>query len=368
MAHIRPVLDRQRSKSVPPLGKIAGTGDEVHDAVDIVRSEQDKRVRPSTSCFNLCGQGAGGIDELRDNLDNSQIMWGLVRFYAGNGTLNQKYLVVIQFLGKDSSALLRHQVRGDLTSHALQVFGTVSRDLMFDDKEEVTLENLKNKLLVRECDAQWKAPRASFLSAPKELEDVPAIYRPQSGEAALQEISNEDGKWNWVLFGPDPKSMFIAGGADSVEGMIQALKDRPNQVLYGWIRLAFGDEDHRQVRLVFVHWGGPGVSPGTRFKHSLVKPAMLSKLDASAGLDFHTADELSLDSFLNSIADHARVFTREEFREEFKKARQVGPRPEPVGIQEAVDHVRNGPLDWLLLAPDPNWKRSLKGHKQQRDR
>jgi hypothetical protein len=376
----RPKFYRQRSCSEPPADRVGGgRGLHLRDAVEKVKCFRGSlaAMSPSSRCFTLCGQGAGGVDELRGNLDDSQIRWALVRFSAGKGTFQQEYVVAINFLGQDSNGFARQQMRQELQTYALQVFGSVSRELMLDNKDDVTLEGLKRKLLIREDCEQWKAPRASFVARPKELpEDLPEeqpdelIYRPQSGEAALQEISSGDGKWNWALFGPDPNSMFIAGGADSAEGLIEALKARPNEVLYGWIRLAFGDEAHRQTQLVFVHWGGPGVSPGTRFKHSLVKPTLLSKLDISAGLDLHTADELSLESFLNPISegsDHPEAFTREEF----EKARQVGPPPEPAGegeqdLQEAVASVKNGPLNWLLLAPDQDWKKGLKEHKQRR--
>lgn len=377
-----PKLFRQRSMSQPPDMAEAGPRNsigEVEQVVGKVRARSQDRVAtkplPTPSVFKVCGCGDGGIEELRSQVDDAQVRWGLVRFSAGKGTLKRELLVAINFFGTSARPVLRANL-GELKPCAVRVFGKVSAVIDLNHAEDVTRERLMDKLLIREESQEWKVSKTIQSRQMREEEPLEAPqeeeYAPKSGEDCLREILSEDGRWNWGLFGPDPEKMpLVAGGPDSVPGMTAALAAHPDEVLYGWVRLAFGDETRRQVRRVFVHWIGPGVSPTSRFEHSLVKPAILAKDKGwTVGIDLHAAKELSLAgilAFLKTKEDSA-VFSAEEF----ERARQVGPRPELEQASEdggdgtlldEVARVRNGPLNWLLLEPAEDWKKQWDSYK-----
>merc|ERR1711933_210873 len=81
-----------------------------------------------------------------------------------------------------------------------------------------------------------------------------------SGEEALKHVKSPTGPFNWVLFRPNANKLdlFNAGG-EGVDEMLSWLQE--TEVLYGLIRMGFGEGQFLRQKWISVWWRGDQVKP-----------------------------------------------------------------------------------------------------------
>ena len=91
------------------------------------------------------------------------------------------------------------------------------------------------------------------------------------------------GAWNWVFF-EDEELDVAGGGMGSVEEMQAYFESHPRAVLFGLLRLGFGEERLRRTKYVFVHAIGEEVPAVTRGRKSAKRPKMEELLKAQCAV------------------------------------------------------------------------------------
>jgi len=143
-----------------------------------------------------------------------------------------------------------------------------------------------------------------------------------TGNEALKDVANENGCWNWVLVGPDPETLPLAGGGTgSITEMRECLQEHANEVIFGLLRLSFTAMGKRGTKHVFVVHvpgnipvtGGMDTSPTQR----------MSSMARGRILQTRPAMERALQSFANFAltieVTNATDFTMEDVVKRLQK-------------------------------------------------
>jgi len=166
--------------------------------------------------------------------------------------------------------------------------------------------------------------------------------------------------------------------------MRACLEAKADAVLFGLLRMGFGEGRLRRTKYIFVHASGAKVSAVARGRLAAVRPAMLeafNKLAAcSVSLETCNPEDLNLDSVIERVrrasvvddevieGDNAakNVFTVEAFRQALAEERKaLESSPEAVEQERIVErlpgsdktveevlkllHAAGGPLNWALF-------------------
>lgn len=270
-----------------------------------------------TAPLSVPGVGHGGIDGLREKVDDKTVQWGLLRFQVGGGDFRRTKFISICINGQDTPGM----ARGRLATRAKEVtqaVGMVHAGLEVTRAEELTIDTLIERVLpvfvsdsmdatklkqlyaesVRETDeksVRRRSTRRLSLEAPPPVAPVavpPAVPEEPAGGAeeaeeevpepvpggpkkpdiscqqALDMLSEEDSPLNWFLFEPERFELFNAGSG-GVQEMLFAVDE--TLVLFGVVRFVFkyladktdiGFETKVNTRkYYFVHWMGESTSP-----------------------------------------------------------------------------------------------------------
>mmetsp|Transcript_123495 Transcript_123495/g.230999 ORF Transcript_123495/g.230999 Transcript_123495/m.230999 type:complete len:522 (-) Transcript_123495:172-1737(-) len=215
--------------------------------------------------------GSGGVDELRERLDDSTVTWALLRFQATPG---QMKLVMVHSDGDDVPTVKRGRLNAR-TPEAVAIFGEVDATLTVKRKADLTvravcavlLPTIEESALTKESlqDAYVQSVRRQSLR----VATKPLTAREKRGPDAtatdcLKAVGALSGHYNWVLLEPTELSLFNAG-AGGLEEMTEMLKE--DTVLFGVVRFSFGQNETQCgtgsepaiVKHVFIHWVGPKV-------------------------------------------------------------------------------------------------------------
>jgi len=278
----------------------------------------------------VLGVGHGGIDSLREHVNDKTVQWGLLRFQVGGGNFQRTKFISICINGEDTPTVVRARLatRGN---DVMQALGTVHAGVDVSRSRELTVDWLIERVLpifvIDNMDAaklkqlytesvavtdQMFARRASSrktsmqsplldvedakakgaeeeedkaeeeqqdeeetVVASSVLEEQEQREKPNiSSEQALDMLAAPDAPLNWFLFEPEKFELHNAGSG-GVEEMHFALDD--SIVLFGVARFVFkymkekssvvGFETNvNTAKYYFIHWMGEETPPLKRSK------------------------------------------------------------------------------------------------------
>lgn len=382
--------------------------------------------------------GHGGIAELQEHVDFSSVQWALLQFCVGEGTLRRQRLLFLHINGKDCPPIPRGRAN-ELTASVQRALregsgGTAEAfhaSVEVKGSEEVTVENLLQRVLPffvvdkEEYSVQWLQSHydRQLRDAKKSEPKVVHVHEPpatqgggaaasakrgtifelgnttfSTGRDALKAVAEPLGPWNWAFFTGGTELTVVAGGIGSVEEMRTCYEEHPEDVLFGLLRLGFGEGRLRRTKYVFIHAIGDRVPAVTRGRLSAQRPQMEEIMGNYASISVTMELLTTSDLTLNSVVDRVRravvvddevlardkatpsVFSVEAFEQalqEEKKSRieeiraqrkqragagagfsetNTGPWSD-YSISSMVSLLRSGHenLNWMLLGPKADW-------------
>jgi len=269
------------------------------------------------------GAGSGGVDEMRAQLNESTVQWGLLRFSIGSGTFKRNKMLLIHFNGDSCSGL----ARAKLNSHghkAEAAFGDTNAKLTMGEKAECDLDNIfrETKAVFAGDDignfsiGDMKADYEKMLASTRKKaieamlagDDESAPKRKTakemgvSGEKALELVRKPMGPFNWALFVPDPANLELwDAGSLSVAEMQTLLPE--DQVLCGLVRMGFGTGKFRRTKWVSIWWVGSKVSAVKKGQMlGSGKDQVMRKINSGGiTLEGATVDDVSVDEVIDKV-------------------------------------------------------------------
>lgn len=248
----------------------------------------------------VLGAGAGGIAELKDLVNDAAVQWAVLRFDVGSGAFCRRKFLFLHVNGEECPIVKRGQANA-YTAEAQRLLRADNQEgfhasVTVTQKDEVTEEQLKQRVgqFFVEDDVEYtpltvKDRHGSVHSDPGKVSELISgkpgessdgakeIRRksfPESKQAgpsfatgrdALRAVADDAGAWNWVLVKPGARELqLVAGGTGSVEEMREELMAHDTEVLFGFLRLHFGEGRLRRAKHVFIHAVGPSVSTVAR--------------------------------------------------------------------------------------------------------
>lgn len=337
------------------LGALAGVAERNDDGT-IKRPSAEE----SAAKLEVVGAGIGGIIEMAKWMSDDQVMWGLVRFEVGSGSFARTKVLFLHFNG-DRTPALRRGMANELTKevnwflrggedrdnfhasieiknvadmtpeHILKIvseffvidhvegYDASWMNKMYQDQlareqaaEEARLAEEKARIDREQeeaCVAAEEARIQAEAEAAAEAELKKSQLRYTVGRDALQSVG-EGGAWNWVLLGPNEKVLIVLGGGDeSIEEMRACGMKHSDLVLFGVLRLPFGDGRLRRTKWAFVHIIGSSVSAVKRGKYNEKRAAMEELCKGFANVTV-TLYDVSVEDFTTQLViDRVRQFS-----------------------------------------------------------
>jgi len=375
----------------------------------------------------VLGAGDMGIGELQPLLEDNMVQWALLRFDFGEGAFKRQKILFLHINGELCPAVPRGKAN-ELTAEVKQLLrGEGGKDpihasLEIKRGEEATAENVLECVvryfnvddntdanpvawLLKEYERQIK--EASGTKGMQLGGDggpagkgrlIPGHQSAKlftNGRDALKAVGEAVGPWNWVFLRPDAKSLeLVDGGADSVDGMRQSALVHDDAVLFGLLRMGFGEGRLRRTKYVFVQANGKKVSPVVRGRagsaRSAMQDAMARFAVISVFLELSESEDLQLEDVIDRVCRAAHIdddvldrdeafktaFSAEAFRKALAEDQAVviemqgdqvkGRPPVPnshLSVKEAVTFLRRtpgAPLNWALFGPNEEWIRCRK--------
>ena len=305
-------------------------------------------------------RGFGGIDELSQHLDESKVLFGVLRFVFGRGTFARTKYVAVRFSGQQCPTVKRGRANAQKVA-AMEALGGASCELSFETPLEcnldAVLEVLQRTVVVddhapgasmskfsiqsmkadieeqlqsarRQVEAaQLAAAAAAELTAAAAAAAAAAASasstQPASGGSrggtppagmtlndlgrtltlreALGMVRSDVAPLNWVMVTADPSfPEVVNAGSGSVPEMVRFLDD--SQVFFGVLRMAFGRGPFRRCKWVFVHWSGERVGAVKRGKANAADRP-LRKVFGPTNMDFFAAtrEDISVEILIQKV-------------------------------------------------------------------
>ncbi|CAJ1395533.1 unnamed protein product [Effrenium voratum] len=375
----------------------------------------------------VVGAGSGGIPELQPWIDEASVQWALLQFSVGQGTWARQRTLFLHINGEKCPAVARGRAN-ELTAEVQQLLRegfegeAFHASLEVKTSEEVTTENLLKRVLpfftvdgseaysVQWLQSQYEQQISAAKTGTRKSTAAPASEAPisatkrgtmyelchtsfKSGRDALKAVAEPMGAWNWAFFTAGTELTVVDGGIGSVDEMRKCYEDHPGEVLFGLLRLGFGEGRLRRTKYVFIHATGEKVGAVARGRLAAERPKMEEVLGSCASISATMELMRSSDLTLQEVMDRVRraavvdddvldrdrgtpsVFSVEAFQralQEEKKARMDEIRAQrrssgsaalPMAewsersVEEVVSLFRraDGPLNWVLFAPETNW-------------
>lgn len=370
----------------------------------------------------LRSSGSGGVDEMRDNLHDDEVQWGIVRMRMGSGAFSRHKLIFVHFNGEDCPAVKRGKANGhtpDVQNYLRGEEG-LHASVEFTRRTELTLEELtsrvshcfvndnlgEHKVKWRQGESDQKLSKVKPATPTKPKDEEPPADRAtrcpghesasrfDSGRDALHEVVQQHGAWNWVLLKADPEKLPIAaGGSGSVDEMRECLaNDYAGDVLFGLLRLNFGAGRLQRTKHVFVHAIGSQVPVVKRGRLNLERPKMERAISAfancSVAMEVKSLDDLTKDNLIQRLRRAAVVddevlagddgnrwctlesacreaVAEDKSEPEMTKTSSDSSRGSSKAIarslEETVHLVRSpdGDLDWVVFGPQESWTKNI---------
>lgn len=306
-------------------------------------------------------RGIGGVDEMSLHLDDTKVLFGILRFVFGKGTFARIKYVAVHFVGSKCPIVKQGRANAQKNA-AMEALGLAACELPFEtpdqcnvdavlailhrvvvvddpalgaDGETPTFQKMTVATMREDVEAQLAAAKA--LQAAKEAEAAAAraaaprvMVRVPRGnmtlrdlgktltlKEALPHVRSDAGQLNWILVTADPSwPEVVNGGAGSVPELLRSLED--DQVYFGLLRAAFGKGHFRRCKWVFVHWSGENVSALKRGKLNGAE-AHMRKVFGATNLDHFAAarEEISVEIIVEKVRKF--VVTDGEARDEVER-------------------------------------------------
>lgn len=361
----------------------------------------------------IVGHGDGGIDQMREFVDDSTVQFGLARFEFGSANVRRSKVIFFHISGKRCSVVARGQLN-EHQANTMQVLRgkahSFDASVEFTKKKHVTTENVMAHVLktlttddVGEYSVQWlmktyqqfiEESARTGAAAPTSSENVARkLWDPghrsaslyNSGRDALKAVALPLGQWNWVLLKPDPDALLLVeGGAGSVDEMRDCAIAHDKEVLFGLLRMGFGVGRLRRTKYIFVQAIGSQVPAFTRgtvaATRAKMEKAMAQFASSSVAVEFDDPADFSLEKVIDRVRQASVIdddeldpdkagksmFSVEHFRaalaEEHRTTCSVQEQSRVHGgfgdktVEEVVELVRTpGALEnWALFAHNEN--------------
>jgi len=368
-----------------------------------------------------------GISEMRPFLEDDMVQWALLRFDFGEGGFKRQKILFLHINGElcpavrrgkanELTAEVKHLLRGDGGKDPIHASLEIKRG------EEATAEKVLEQVvryfivdnntdanpvswLLKEYACQIKegsGSKGALLSTDGEptgrgrrIPGHQSVKLFTNGRDALKAVAEPMGPWNWVFVRPDAESLdLVDGGADSIDGMLQCATVHDDAVLFGLLRMGFGEGRLRRTKYVFVQANGTKVSPVFRGRAGAARSAMQDAISRfaviSVFLELSEPGDLKLEDVIDRVRRAAHidddvidkdeafktVFSVEAFRKalaedqvaaiEMQEDVVKGKPPVPnshLSVKEAVALLRrspDAPLNWALFGPNEEWIRCKK--------
>ncbi|CAE7389286.1 unnamed protein product [Symbiodinium necroappetens] len=388
----------------------------------------------------VLGAGDGGVEELQLWVDDSSVQWALLEFCVGQGPLARQRMIFLHVNGERCSPIARGRANEltpevqRLMREGLEMGEAFHATVEVKTAEEVSLSNLLERVLpfftvdgsdgytVKWLHSQYEQqlssakaagiaatssePRSTTDAGRKSGSDVVerGAYQASAsslynGRDALKAVGEPMGAWNWVFFQADPVNLkVVGGGIGSLEEMKSCYESHPTDVLFGLLRLGFGEGRLRRTKYVFIHAVGAKAPVVARGRLSAERPKMEEVFgqfaSASVTMEIQHLADLTLDSVVERVrrattvdddilgrdAGSPSVFSVEAFQKALQEEK-LGRAAElqtlrrrstglgtglpadlvsewaarPLSEVVSLVHKVGGPLNWALFAPDPTW-------------
>lgn len=289
-----------------------------------------QRRSQNNTPITVLGVGSGGVEELRELLEDSSVSWALIRFQVGS---TSKF-ASLHFNGEEVGSVKRGRLNAR-TQEVLTMFGEAHTNLEVKWKEEFTLDFLCEKMLpvfgkaaVAENNssaAELKQGYELAVQSCREAQSEKDKLNPSSDgrftakdrpdlefttEKCLKAVALQQGQFNWVLMEPTKLELHNAGYG-GIEEMKQSLD--VNKVLFGLARMAFGRSEAQCgqafvpgiVKHVFIHFIGhkvPVVKRGQwNAKQKDAEKEIKSVCAPMLRKECHSEEELDLQELITEL-------------------------------------------------------------------
>eukprot|EP00435_Cladocopium_sp_Y103_P068587 s42_g31.t2 len=376
----------------------------------------------SSAAASLLGAGAGGVEELCEQLRDDVVAWALLRWEVGSGTFVRSKLVAIHFNGEEVPAVRRGRLNAR-SGEVMALLGEAHATLEVKRKEDLHLNFICERLMkVLTADAMEKSMSAEALR--KDYENLIAEQKMKKASSqksigprtaketqknitvdwALSAVGDATGPYNWALLEPEKLELHNAGYGGIVE-----MKDWLNEdmVLFGMVRFTFGREKAastmegmtaapKVVKYVFIHWVGPKVSAVRRGKWNAKQKQADAQVRSICNITFrreaHSLDDLDLGDLISELlrlavvdgavsdAGKSQISVEEYMASLALEKQQIEADledeeagPEPIGdLDTCVASVREagGDMNWVLLGmkkPETEVKAAAEAKKAEAD-
>lgn len=360
------------------------------------------KPRSTNAPVTVLAVGAGGIEELHDQLHDAMVCWAILRFQVGSGSFARTKFVAIHFNGNGVQAIRRGQLNAR-SKDILPELGKVHATIEVKSVDDVNVGSLCERLLpffvsdsgIEGASASAESLRQSYeaqiasrrrlsrkKSSIKSSESLTA--KEKSGpiittDVALKAVSAKHGPFNWLLLEPTELEMHNAGYGGLLEMKTWLADDK---VLFGAVRFTFGwIEGSKIVKHIFIHWVGPKTSAVRRSKWNAQKRAATDKVRQHCVLalhkEAHALEDIDLEDLIKELRrlttldgmssegqGGAEAISVEEYLKALEKEREEQmsiedtesvedeeAAPPLPNVKTAVTTVRNegGGWNWALL-------------------
>ena len=286
--------------------------------------------RRAMATLRLIARGVGGVDEMREALDDGAVSFGVARLRLGRGTFARYKSVFVHWSAPNAPVVRRgraNAMRGvvearmspcamGVTLEAREECATdavveaLARVCAKDEGEGDSPRDFEERVATMRADV-----REQLAEAKRAFEETLAnrsgtklrrlTLREMSRRMTFREVAEavrkSDGAFNWYLVRADANGseVFNAGGG-SLEEMKASLPS--NEVLFGLLRMGFGRGAFRRVKHIFIHWSGEDVNALKRGQYNAQEEA-IRKLVGSVNVNhFATSmDEITLDALIEKV-------------------------------------------------------------------
>jgi len=282
--------------------------------------------------WKCLGGGALGIKELQDHIPetNDVYLFGMVQIKIGSGRFEKCKNMFIEFNGVNCKPMTR-MLAGGKRNEVHKILGECHAQVVFEKREEVNIRNIFAQIGHLFVAENIQGSRSVFSTSTTTVEEIEKAYERQMAEKAAEylekqrnmakerpvvkpkidritEILNllhEDMGWvNWVLFKATEKKLKLlheeSFGSGTIFALRQNLKD--NDVLFGLLRLSFGEMPYRRTHFVLLHWVGPKTKNVKRGKLNARAERMAKMLEPwGIKLELKGAEQITVANIIHRV-------------------------------------------------------------------